>query len=157
MRIVVFGYDFPHFKTNHGLINLCMNGYKPIAVIGQPYINLNLPNSKLRISPLYENLKETKFICDFFNIPFLSANHNSDKSIDLIDEIKPELGVILGARILDNKLLSQFPRGILNTHHGYIPENRGLDTMKWAIYRNQKQAVTSHIIYRKIDQGEINH
>ena len=72
MRIVVFAYDFPHFKTNHGLINLCMNGYKPIAVIGQPYINLNLPNSKLRISPVYENLKETKFICDFFNITFLN-------------------------------------------------------------------------------------
>ena len=72
-----------------------------------------------------------------------------------IKEIKPDVGVILGARIISYKIINLFNRGIINIHHGFIPENRGLNTMQWAILRNQKQAVTSHMIDKNIDMGEI--
>ena len=56
---------------------------------------------------------------------------------------------------MSNNIIKLFKRGILNIHHGFIPENRGLNTMQWAILRNQKQAVTSHFIDQNIDLGEI--
>ena len=36
-----------------------------------------------------------------------------------------------------------------------MPENRGLDNLKWAIYRNIPQGVTTHIIDKNIDAGEM--
>ena len=38
-------------------------------------------------------------------------------------------------------------------HPGLIPENRGLDNLKWAILLDLPQAVTSHFIDANIDAG----
>ena len=38
-------------------------------------------------------------------------------------------------------------------HPGLLPENRGLDNLKWAIIKGQKQGVTTHLIDSNIDRG----
>ena len=40
-------------------------------------------------------------------------------------------------------------------HPGILPENRGLDTIKWAIERSLPQGVTTHIIDKNIDRGHL--
>ena len=155
MRILVFAYDFPHIKTNIGIDNLISNCMKPVAVIAQPYKNLNLPKNKIKFEIDYKNPEDTKIICKKNNLTYFKSDHNSIESIKFIKEIKPDVGVILGARIISYEIINLFNRGIINIHHGFIPENRGLNTMQWAILRNQKQAVTSHMIDKNIDMGEI--
>ena len=44
---------------------------------------------------------------------------------------------------------------IVNAHPGYIPNVRGLDAFKWAIFEGQPIGVTTHIIGEEIDAGEI--
>ena len=39
-------------------------------------------------------------------------------------------------------------------HPGLLPENRGLDTIKWAIYNELPQGITTHLIDEKIDVGK---
>ena len=71
------------------------------------------------------------------------------------NEIKPDYGIILGSRILSQEVINNFNKGIINFHPGILPENRGLDNLKWAIYRNIPQGVTTHIIDKNIDAGEM--
>lgn len=44
---------------------------------------------------------------------------------------------------------------IFNSHPGYIPNCRGLDAFKWAIYDNQPIGVTTHLIGEYVDAGYI--
>jgi phosphoribosylglycinamide formyltransferase-1 len=45
--------------------------------------------------------------------------------------------------------------GIINMHPGLLPENRGLDNLKWALIKKIPQGVTSHFIDNKIDKGAL--
>ena len=40
-------------------------------------------------------------------------------------------------------------------HPGILPENRGLDTIKWAIEDNLPQGATAHLINAEIDKGKL--
>ena len=113
MRILVFAYDFPHIKTNRGLDNLISNGIKPVAVIAQPYKNLNLPKNRIKFDINYKNPEDTKIICNKNNLTYFKSDHNSNESIEFINKIKPDVGIILGARIISDEIIKQFNRGII--------------------------------------------
>ena len=81
------------------------------------------------------------------------TNHNSEEAISFLKKIKPSHGIILGARILNKNVIDCFSSGIINFHPGVLPENRGLDNLKWAIYNNLPQWVTTHFIDENIDVG----
>lgn len=40
-------------------------------------------------------------------------------------------------------------------HPGILPDNRGLDNLKWAIIKDLDQGVTTHLIDSKIDRGRL--
>ena len=61
--------------------------------------------------------------------------------------------MILGARILKPIAFENFNIGVINMHPGVLPENRGLDNLKWAIMKGYDQGVTTHRIDSKIDRG----
>lgn len=63
--------------------------------------------------------------------------------------------MILGARILGPAVIDAFRIGVINAHPGLIPENRGLDNLKWAIVQQIRQGVTTHLIDERIDMGRI--
>jgi len=42
---------------------------------------------------------------------------------------------------------------IINSHPGYLPNVKGLDALKWAIYQGQPIGVTTHYISDKADEG----
>ena len=44
---------------------------------------------------------------------------------------------------------------LINCHSGLIPETRGLDSFKWAIYKKKIVGNTLHFIDHKTDFGEI--
>ena len=60
--------------------------------------------------------------------------------------------VIAGAGILPET----FTRNnvVLNVHPGWLPTVRGLDSLKWAIYRGDPIGVTVHVCDGEVDRGK---
>lgn len=153
MKIGVFAYNFNHWKTQAGIQNLILGGKKPEVVFCAPRVDLKFYRSKIRVSPKDLFLFHPHQICDYHDIDYHVAPHNSDHVANLISKYDLDLGIILGARILDPLVINRFNKGVLNMHPGILPENRGLDTIKWAIINNISQGVTTHLIDGKIDRG----
>jgi methionyl-tRNA formyltransferase len=72
-----------------------------------------------------------------------------------IEDILPYNSIILvcGAGIIPKYLIQNYR--IINAHPGYIPNVRGLDALKWAIFEGQPIGVTTHQIGSDIDAGLI--
>jgi phosphoribosylglycinamide formyltransferase-1 len=61
--------------------------------------------------------------------------------------------LICGAGIISPELIIKFR--FINSHPGYIPNVRGLDALKWAIYDGQPIGVTTHQLGEHVDAGLI--
>lgn len=153
MKICVFAYNFPHKKTQEGLYKLIQYSHDIECVILADPVQLNFTPSKTRVGVkdmLYEHPQN---ICERFNIPYVVMQHNTMECENFLHDLNPDLGVILGSRILKDFIIKKFNIGILNLHPGLLPDNRGLDNVKWAIYNGYKQGVTAHLIDKNIDRG----
>ena len=155
MKIGVFAYNFHHWKTQNGIINLMMSGKKPDVIFAADKVDLNFYKSKIRISPKDLHLHHPKEIAEQFGIDYKVVKHNSDEVQTEVKKRNLDLGIVLGARILKPIAFNSFNKGVLNMHPGILPENRGLDTIKWAIFNKLNQGVTCHLIDEKIDRGLI--
>lgn len=155
LKVGVFAYDFPHWKTQQGIMNLCANHLKPDVVLAAPFKQLNVQRSKVRILPKDLHLMEPRSLAYNLDIPYYVIEHNSDEAAQVIAEHDLDVGVILGARILKPIVIKPFKIGIINMHPGILPENRGLDNVKWAIFKGLPQGVTTHLIDSKIDRGRL--
>ncbi len=153
MKIILFVYDFPHKKSLSGMQLLKSKGIKDVFVIASPKVELKIRQSKVRVAVLENQIIEPTTLAKEYGWEALVANHNSDETIEYIKTIKPTYGIILGARILSKSVIESFSEGIINFHPGVLPENRGLDNLKWAIYNNLPQGVTTHFIDENIDVG----
>lgn len=155
MKICIFGYNFTHKKTYEGIMHLLSRGIRINHVLLMNKVKINSPKSIISIGPKDMNYTNPKLICKNFNIPLNIFTFNSSKCIKFLNKKKFDLGIILGARILNQNVINQFRIGILNAHPGLIPENRGLDTYQWAVLNTIPQGVTTHLIDRKMDMGKI--
>ena len=153
MNIGIFAYNFPHWKTQEGINNLIINSYKPKLILAADPVKLNFYQSKVRITPKDLYLAHPKDIAKVHNIDYHVVVHNSQTTSDLVEQYDLDLGIILGARILKPIAFEKFKIGVLNMHPGILPENRGLDNVKWAVINNHPQGVTTHLIDNKIDMG----
>ena len=153
LKVAVFAYDFEHWKTQQGIQNLFLVGRKPSVIFAAPRVELSFYRSKIRTSPRDLFLHHPKDIADRYNIDYYSLPHNTQETSSLVKQYDLDLGIILGARILKPIVIDQFKIGVLNMHPGILPENRGLDTIKWAINDKIPQGVTTHLINGQIDRG----
>lgn len=155
MKIGVFAYNFEHKKTQEGLLNLFLNGYKVECIMAADPVKLTFYQSKIRMVPKGLHYAHPKKIAERLGIPYHVVVHNSKECERLIKKYKLDVGIILGARILKHNIISAFKMGVINLHPGLIPKNRGLDNVKWAILKGYKQGVTVHFINEKVDHGRI--
>ncbi|MAE81551.1 MAG: hypothetical protein CMB80_02355 [Flammeovirgaceae bacterium] len=155
MRIGVFAYNFKHWKTQAGIENLILAGYKPNVIFAADPVKLTFYKSKIRIAPRDLFLFEPKDIAKRHNIDYHVVVHNSDETAQLVRKHNLDLGIVLGARILKPLAFEGFNIGVLNMHPGILPENRGLDNMKWAVIKGLPQGVTTHLIDKSIDRGSM--
>jgi methionyl-tRNA formyltransferase len=141
-KLAVITYDCPHKKTQDILIKLCEKDYN-ITVIAMPFVKRDR-SFVYSHRPDMSNAVSTKKLCELFGYEY----HKSDKPADIMDELNIDVGIIGGAGIIDpgNKK-------IINSHPGYLPNVRGLDALKWAIYNGQPIGVTTHVIDNKPDAG----
>lgn len=145
-KLVVLCYDFPHWKSSQGLINLWLNGFTVDLIIAAPWERLSVPKSKTNIVPPVAHF-HPRTIAERIGWRYLQQPHKEITG-------KYGLGVVLGARILPRQVVARFDSGIINIHPGLLPHNRGLDNVKWAIINKWPQGVTAHYISERIDAGE---
>jgi phosphoribosylglycinamide formyltransferase-1 len=155
-RPVVFAYDFPHRKTQDVMLRLVAEGIAPVAVIAAPRVDLPpAPIPALRTQLRSVDLLPPSELCRALRIPYYREPHNSERAISILRELKPEAGLITGARILKRNVIAAVDGGIVNLHPGPIPEARGLDAILWTIYDGLPYTVTAHLIDENIDAGKI--
>jgi phosphoribosylglycinamide formyltransferase-1 len=154
-RPIVFAYDFPHKKGQDVIMRLTALGYKPRAVLAAPYVSLGLPKSIVRVKPRHADLMDPEELCRRLAIDYQVVDHASETCLLMLSELETEIGVVAGARILPLHVIERFRRGIINLHPGLLPQVRGLDSLQWAIYRDQPLGATAHLIDRRVDAGWI--
>lgn len=154
-KLVVFAYNFVHRKTQDFILRLLLEGYKPTLIIAADPVKLKIPPSSIKSKIRHQGIMHPQKIAEALDIEYRVLPHNSEDCVDLLTELKPEIGIIAGARILKEKVITPFTKGIINFHPGLIPEARGLDALLWSIYNNTPLGITAHLIDKYIDAGKI--
>ena len=145
--IDILTYDCAHRKTSDILFELIVNGYEINKVYAAPLIDLGLKQDIVKMSANACYNIHTAEICAKFKIPYIVKPH--------ADIEGGNLGIIGGARILPDHVIQKYSIGIINIHPGLLPNNRGLDNIKWALYHDMPQGLTVHFIDKYVDRGQI--
>lgn len=139
-------YNFPHLKTEQIVGNLIGN-YSNMKMYALPFVPRkekatlfhHRPNQTISIVP--------EVMAKKHNIAFVKCMND----LDIDDDC--DIYLILGAGILSEKCVKD--KKIINAHPGIIPACRGLDSFKWAIYKDIPIGNSLHYIDENVDAGEI--
>lgn len=149
MQCVVLTYDVPHRKTYDTLCLLKAKGYRNVLVWAVPL------HYKKTFKPMYEhrppvcNHITTPEICKNFDYQYyVSKNGYRDMPVNKDVPI-----LSCGAGIISQDIVEKYM--IINSHPGYIPYARGLDSFKWAVFEKLPIGVTTHYIGKEIDAGYV--
>lgn len=77
--------------------------------------------------------------------------------IDLIEKDRGELGVVVSfGKIIPERVLNLFPKGIINVHPSLLPKYRGPNPIRWQILNNEKKSgITVIKLTNEVDAGPI--
>lgn len=155
MYDIVFSYAFHHKKSEEGLEALINRDRPPRAILASPWRILKIARPYANEPTPPPRSRRVFELAFRNNIPILEADIRSEEAFDFIQRHSPARGVILGARIIPEKILRLFSVGIVNAHPGLLPHNRGLNTLEYAVLRNLPQAVSLHYVNAKVDAGQL--
>lgn len=84
-------------------------------------------------------------------------NINSEETRSILEDISPDLIVVIGTRKLDKAIFGGAKLGAINMHSGILPYYRGADSEFWALYNGEKDriGVSVHFIDERLDAGDI--
>ena len=141
--VYVLTYDFPHKKTQDLLFKLKLKDYN-VTVIGTPWVERKnftplIPHRFFKADNIYPS-----DLCDKLGFEY--------RKIKSLEELEVNDYILIGgAGIIPKKLTDS--KKIINSHPAYLPYMRGLDSLKWAIFKGQPIGVTTHIISEETDTG----
>lgn len=149
--LVVLTYNHPHKKTFDLLTQMKGRGLEDVIAIGTPWVEKKSFKPLIPHRPQHQTKIMPTELCanlgyDFKEIPM-------DDIPAWLDANTPEYVLIGGAGILPGEMLAKHK--FLNSHPGYMPLVRGLDSLKWAIYHGKPIGVTSHIATEEADAGPV--
>ena len=145
-KIHILTYDAPHRKTQDLLLKLKMKGYTDINVYATPW------EERKNFQPL---IPHRHLIAENISLKDLCKNLSYTYTpIDIADIKLDDNDIMLigGAGIIPKELIGN---KIINSHPAYLPNVRGLDSLKWAIINGQPIGVTTHIINEHTDAGHL--
>ena len=159
MNLIILSSDTPHHRYFFHRIN-------ELFEIDNIFLETNIYKPNFDISSPFENEENEFEIKNFFktipnSLPDVKINYfksiNSEESSNLLDTVKPEVGIVFGTGKLKPEIINKFSFCLMNVHRG-IPEfYRGLDSDLWAIYEDKLDLIgtTLHIVDEELDTGEI--
>ena len=141
--IGVITYNIPHKKTQDVLFRLKAMGYDDVECVAFPFIK------RKKFVPLVQHR-----VMDLIDVnPFSLCHRLGYTYTQDVDFSKYDKILIGGANILSKEVIGDYE--IINSHPGYMPYVRGLDSLKWAILKGLPIGVTTHVINENIDEGLI--
>lgn len=150
---MLFAYEFAHRKSVDFVVLLAARGIPPAIVVGAPRVDVRSAVSAVAVGHREIAGLRAEEVCTAVGVPYLRLAHDDPEVPRLAARYACEIGLVGGARLLPSPVIQAFPRGILNLHPGLIPENRGLDNVQLAVYRDLPMAITTHLIDRRVDAG----
>tara|TARA_B100000674_G_scaffold30705_1_gene21645 strand:+ start:715 stop:1428 length:714 start_codon:yes stop_codon:yes gene_type:complete len=154
-KTLLFVYDFPHAKSVRFLRKLKESDIKIDVIVSASYKTIKKTKRLYDFHKYNSTSDHPKDLAKKFKIPYFNLDHNSSEVKKIIIDYKINFGIIAGARILSQEIIKLFSYGILNIHPGLLPQNRGLDSILWAIKKNYKIGISAHLINDKIDAGRL--
>ena len=91
---------------------------------------------------------------DKFKVHFVSDANSLDCK-NLLEEIKPELMIIMISKILKDYIVQIPSIGTINVHAGILPQYRGVDSRRWAILEKGDIGISVHFVDVGVDSGDI--
>ena len=83
-------------------------------------------------------------------------NMHDEKTVNIIRDMEPDIGVVVGTGILKPKVFRIPKQGTINMHQGKVPEYRGGPPAFWELFNDEKTiGVTIHFIDEKLDTGDV--
>lgn len=152
-KICVLSYQAVHRKTIDTLCLLKLSGFTNVCVYAQPF------HYKKVFQPIYTHRPDTEYMDEVKKIGYMKTVENLGYSlvnISSVNEIlEPEgcIFLVCGAGLLPQDFLKKY--NVINAHPGYIPYERGLDALKWAVVENQPIGVSSHLLGEFVDAGKV--
>jgi folate-dependent phosphoribosylglycinamide formyltransferase PurN len=82
---------------------------------------------------------------------------NSAEAIAILRELRPDVVVVNGTRIISERVLTSVSARFINTHAGITPLYRGVHGAYWALAQGRRDAcgVTVHFVDPGIDTGTV--
>ena len=143
-KIGIITYNKPHLKTQQVLNNIL---YKyDLYLIISPFKKFKKKKSIFKHRPYQFVGKSPKGLAKKYKLKIYDIKDN--KKLNFIDFF-----LICGAGIIEKKNIIK--NKMINCHSGIIPQSRGLDSFKWAIYKLRRVGLTLHFIDKNIDLGKI--
>lgn len=149
-KIVVISYNTPHRKTQDVLFQLKARGYQNVMVLALPFVQRENP-----FKPIYAHRPstainvDTHLLCDRLLYQFKTVT--AEEIHPYLLENPTEYVLISGAGLLPDELVENHK--LINSHPGWLPKVRGLDSLKWAIHNQQPLGVTCHFVDSEADAG----
>jgi methionyl-tRNA formyltransferase len=128
-------------------------GQVAFSVLIVPFLKMV---SKKRIAEI-----KAKHLFDETILPTEKITHfpsiNNEACVTFLENLKPDIILVNGTRILSANILNRVPAVFINMHAGITPTYRGVHGGYWALAQNDKEncGVTVHLIDKGIDTGGI--
>lgn len=130
---------------------LLLHGYKDLHLVILPWV------ARKNHVPVYKHRPSS---CAQVSVEDMCANLGLSFSHSPVEDLEQEFKdlsckhiIIAGAGLLPGGFARNFD--VINTHPGFLPNTRGLDAFKWAIYNGQPIGVTTHYISEQADEGRL--
>ena len=149
-EIVVISYNTPHRKTQDVLFQLKAKGYQNVTVLALPFVFRENP-----FKPMYAHRPSTavdvmpEILCERLLYRFKEIK--ADQINSYLNKNKTDFILIAGAGLLPDELVENHK--LINSHPGWLPKVRGLDSLKWAIHKKLPLGVTCHFVDSEADAG----
>lgn len=147
--IIVLTFNRPHRKTQDVLLQMVARGFRPM-VIAREYVERKnfvplIPHRPSQVIPI-----ELEKLCENLKLDYLEI-HSSDlyQKLKQIDGI--ECILLATGNIIEPAIVQEYR--VINAHPAWLPDIKGLDALKWAIFHDAVLGVTTHEVNEHIDSG----
>jgi len=90
------------------------------------------------------------------NVPHIEVPiHNSEEVMPHLRDLKLDLVVFGGTRIIRGEILDYPTDGVINSHPGLLPECRGSASPAWSVYHDIPIGSSTHFCDNGIDTGHL--
>jgi len=83
------------------------------------------------------------------------ASLNAPASCAMLEQYKPQLGLLAGTSILRERFIRHFSATIINAHSGILPGYRGNYCNRWALLNGDPCGVSTYVVDAGLDTGPV--